>query len=128
MNPALNFRCIVVRSESIGDWWTIQRAEHDGREWERPVKYGIAWTVSARLGEGDNNYDIEGRGVEMLALAAAIESRGEASFTRCSAVTTTRGVDLESPRNSRHPVTISQERADELAADIRAKVAYPVTT
>lgn len=126
---AKNIKCIVVKQEHMGDYWTIERAEHDGRSWMQPLGRNCsAFCVSTRLGEPSadsdmhNNADIEGDSREMLAIAQAIETGGQAHFKRCSAVTTEAGVELMSPRNMRFPVLITHECAKALAADIRAKV------
>jgi hypothetical protein len=133
-----DIKCIVVQQKHMGDdYWTIERAAHDGRKWmQRLGPYSQAFCLSSRLGEPSadpkqhNNADVEGYGSEMLAIAHAIEHgllhgpgpSAIASFTRCEARVTEDGVELMSPRNSRFPVTISHDNAKQLAADIRAKV------
>lgn len=125
-----NIKCIVVQQKHMGDdYWTIERAEHDGRSWMQSLgPHSQAFCLSARLGEPSadtnehNNADIEGDSREMLAIAKAIEDGGRASFKRCEAVVTEEGVELMSPRNMVAPVVISHANAKALAEDIRAKV------
>jgi hypothetical protein len=124
---AQQIRCICKQSDGIDDWFCIYRAEHDGRRYLEPCDFGMGakgtmLIVTARLGEGKNNYDIEGTGEEMLAIADAITNGGSARFTRCAAVTTESGVELDSPRNSLEPVCIAHECAKELAESIRSVV------
>ena len=119
-------KCILVKSDPDNpdyDWYCIERAEHDGREWMRRTgPNSQAFMRSARLGEGDNNYCIEGTAFEMLAIAEAIEQKKSARFKRCAATFAMEGYEMESPRNSRAPVLVSHSEASELAADIRQKI------
>lgn len=120
MSQPQDIKCTVVRNEdSEWDWWTIERAEHDGREWWEPTEYGSRLMTSARLSP---EACIEGTSADMLAIAAAIEQGASYDAPRCAVRTIANGVELESPRNSDYLVLITQERARELAADIRAKV------
>lgn len=116
--------CIAVKSDALSDWWTIERAEHDGREWEEDGDAqgfsSFRWCRSARL---EPYTCIEGTSAEMLALAEVIEEGSEAHFKHCAVETTTDGVLLWSPRNSNGRKTlISRNDALLLAADIRSKV------
>ena len=139
-----NIKCIVVQQKHMGDnYWTIERAEHDGRNWMQPLgPHSSAYCLSSRLGEPSaepnmhNNADIEGDSYEMMAIAKAIENglafgpghqSAQVSFRRCEAVVTEEGVELMSPRNMRFPVVISHANAKALAEDIREKVnGYPL--
>lgn len=116
-------KCTVNKSDNMGDWWTIDRAEHDGRHWMERTEYGMALMCSSRLG----NADIEGTAAEMLAIAAAIERGESESFRRCAAKHTADGYLMSSPRNSLEPTLITHDEAKELAADIRAKVTIPAS-
>ncbi len=113
-----SLRCIVVPAKSLTDWWLIERAEHDGREWIEETAWGGSYRRSARLGSAD----IEGTSAEMLALAEAIEKGESAYFKRCAAERMAHGYLLSSPRNSDAPTLVSFEHARALAADIRAKI------
>lgn len=99
---------------SLPDWWLIERAEHDGREWGEPTKYGVAFRRSARI----TNADIEGSAEEMLDIAAAIKSRGRSWAKRCAVSVLGDVVHLWSPRNSMETAKVSLSVADALAAEI----------
>lgn len=112
-------KCVLVKSDSLNDWYCIERAVHDGREWDRKTQDGYSFMRSARLGEGDNNYCIEGTAFEMNAIATAIETNSSANFKRCAVEFDNDAFALESPRNSVAPVYISVDDAKDLAANIK---------
>ncbi len=118
----MSTKLTVVKVDGMDDWYLIERAEHDGREWmERLGERGAQLMVSARISDAD----VEGFGSEMLAIADAIERRGNFSAKRC-AVSVLRGgagVEFWSPRNSQRPGRVELADADELAKLIRATVA-----
>ncbi len=117
-------KCCLVKCDGLGtdDWYFIERLVHDGKEWLEKRQYCSAYMKSSRLGEGENNYDIEGTSAEMLAIAGAIEQNSSIEFRRCAVEFSEFGFGFESPRNSVEPVYLSVEEAQELAADIRAKL------
>ena len=123
---AESIRCTVRKSE--GNWWVIERADHDGRVWyeEQEVKIGGGPCTcriikcSSRL--GNLMADIEGNGAEMLDIASAIEAKRSVHYTRCEAVWTKDGVLLSSPRNSDEQTLITHKCAMELAKEIRRKI------
>lgn len=92
-------RLTLVKSDCIEDWYLIERAEHDGREWfEQTGPNTFALRMSARLG----NADIEGSAAEMRAIAKAIREHDYTSFRRCAvdARSTKKPTRFWSPRNS----------------------------
>lgn len=102
---------LTVQGEG-GDWYVIERAEHDGRVWLEPIgPNASALMCSSRIG----NADIEGTYAEMVEIARAIKSGGCASFKRCRAETTPEGVLLCSPRNSLKATLVALPRALALA-------------
>jgi hypothetical protein len=112
-------KCVCVRSDGEADWYTIERAEHDGREWlESTGPHSSRLMMSCRLG----NACIEGPGSQMLAIAAAIEGGTSVSFKRCCALLVDDGYGLMSPRNSDDLTIISFEDAAGLASSIRRVV------
>lgn len=113
--------CTLNKIDSSYDWWCIERAEHDGREWMDRFPGGVVFMRASRLG----NADIEGTGDEMLAIAEAIERAESAAFKRCAARHTTKGYLMSSPRNSTQSTLITHDEAKALAVDIRAKVGSP---
>jgi hypothetical protein len=106
----------------MGDWWIIERAEHDGRQWfERTGPRSSMLMCSARISDAD----VEGTSEEMLAIAQAIEEWEHVSFRRCAV--DARGdkhkpVRLWSPRNSQVEAEVPYARAFELAEVIREEV------
>lgn len=101
--------------ESLGDWYVIERAEHDGRVWfEETGPNSMSLRASARFSDAD----VEGTRAEMLMIADAIQFRTSASFRRCSVDATAEPVRFNSPRNSQVDGTCSLAEADELAEEI----------
>jgi hypothetical protein len=103
------------------DWYTIERAHHEGRMELRPTSYGMAFWSSARISDAC----VEGMGYEMLAIADAIDAGIDVEFRRCAVTFTPDGVLFESPRNSTRPARVSVTSAKALAAKIRAAVTAP---
>jgi hypothetical protein len=122
--PDEKVRVVVVKSENMGDWWTIERAEHKHERWMKPTEYGASLMYSGRISDAC----VEGTAMEMIEIAAAIENCTDVSFRRCAVSCTKDGCWFESPRNSQHPGYIHRDQALELAKDIRKKVAVPPIT
>lgn len=111
---------LILVKGGMDDWYCIERAEHDGREWlEKVGPNGFALRYSGRISDAD----VEGTGVEMLAIADAIEARSFVRFKRCAVDARKNPVEFESPRNSERAGTCSLAEADELAKEIRSKLA-----
>lgn len=110
--------CVCVKHDSMNDWYTIERAEHDGRHWLEPVDGGHTLMYSGRIADAD----VEGDGDEMLSIAKAIEDRTSFGANRCAVRVSGNTVALWSPRNSRNPGHIPLSAADKLAASIRSVV------
>ena len=104
-----------VKSDSMDDWFTIEHAEHDGRQWMEPTTYGARLCYSGRISDAC----VEGTAAEMLAIALAIESRTDVHFRRCAVRFESESGALWSPRNSETEGVASLAVLDELAADIR---------
>lgn len=110
-------RLALVRNEDMGDWYTIERAEHDGREWLQSTgRNSMSVMRSARISDAD----VEGTAEEMLGIAEAIEKRGTYEAKRCAVAVGSVTASFWSPRNSQTRGTVSLAEADELAAAIRA--------
>lgn len=113
------------KSEWLDNWWLIERAEHEHRQWdeERPMAGGgvaIYYMDSSRVCDAD----VEGYAEEMLEIAEAIERRSRASSKRCAVEVMGDGsVHFWSPRNSQEHGVATLAEADELAALIRATLA-----
>lgn len=108
-DPKLTIR----HSENMGDWYVIERAEHDGRIWLEMDPDGR--TGSVRCSSRFSDADVEGDSAEMLAIADAIVSRTSASFKRCAVNVTGEVVSFRSPRNSQMPGLVSYATAVALA-------------
>lgn len=105
----------------LGDWYTLVRAEHDGKEWfERVSSNCQRFMTSERLSP---EACIEGSASDMLEIAAAITTRGSASFKRVSVHFEPDGAHLHSPKNSERDVVVTVEVADDLAKQIFAELA-----
>lgn len=117
----------IRKSEMLGDWYVIERAEHDGREWLETIGPNAqALRCSSRFSDAD----VEGTASDMLEIAAAIEKRGSFSAKRCAvlivpatAFSMNATAEFWSPRNSRARGAVTLAEADELAALIRKEVA-----
>ena len=68
------------KSEWLDDWYVVEWAEHDGREWMEPTTWGASFQRSARVSDAE----VEGTRAEMLALAEALEAGKNESFRRCA--------------------------------------------
>lgn len=108
----------VRKSEYLPDWYIIERAEHDGREWLEPTHYGSAFMTSARFSDAD----VEGTGAELLELAQAIEKREACYHKRCAVRFVGEKAEFWSPRNSQRHGEVSIEDADDLARQIKSSV------
>lgn len=112
----------LVKSDSLGDWYTIEKAEHENRHWMASVDIGGYPCMSLMYSGRISDACVEGTAAEMLAIAEAIERREEESFKRCAVDARTDRVEFWSPRNSQRHGIVSREAADELAAQIRREL------
>lgn len=101
----------LTKSDSLDDWYLIERAEHDGRVWLEQHEDYSAFQCGSRISDAD----VEGYGDEMLAIALAIRQRGRVSFKRCAVRVDGERVFFRSPRNSQREGETSLEEADALA-------------
>lgn len=111
----------IRKSDAMGDWYVIEWAEHDGREWmERSQRYPNVsnFMRSARVSDAD----VEGPGSEMRAAAQAIIERGEFSARRLEVRVAGDSTFLSSPRNSSFEEEVPYTRALALAHKILATV------
>ena len=115
----------LVKHEDMGDWFTIERAEHDGKRWIETVEdehgtYGRCM-YSGRVADAC----VEGNAAEMLGMAEGIETRKGYSAKRCEVRIVGERALFCSPRNSAEggegESTLAE--ADELAAEIRRVLA-----
>lgn len=109
-------RLLFVKSESLPDWFLIERHEDPGmhREWMKPEDGSFSFQDSARISDAC----VEGTLEEMKDLAAAIRARTTTSYRRCAVKCCPHSVEFWSPRNSRERGVATVEAADELATQI----------
>lgn len=104
--------------KSSDDWYVIERAEHDGRQWLEPYEHGLALRCSSRFSDAD----VEGSADQMMAIAVAIEMGARVKFKRCAVDATGDLVRFWSPRNSQEAGVCRFDEATELAAQIRREL------
>jgi hypothetical protein len=104
----------------MDDWYTIVRAEHDGREWWKETgPNSSSFMSSERLSP---EACIEGDREQMIAIAGAIQQRESATFKRVAVHFAEDGVHFCSPKNSEVDAVVTIEEAEELAAQIVAEL------
>ena len=109
----------LVKSEWLDDWYLIEKAEHENKEWiEKTGDNCYSLRCSSRISDAD----VEGTSAEMLAIAGAIKKRGAVSFKRAAVNCMGDKVEFWSPRNSTTPGTVTLAEADELAKQIKAEL------
>lgn len=108
------------KSEHMEDWYIIERAVHDHKQWMEKTEYGHALRCSSRISDGD----VEGPAYEMNAIARAIMNKGYFSAKRCAVNVDKRTNTAEfwSPRNSRKRASVPLAVAEELAALILKEI------
>jgi len=100
---------------------TLRKCDHVSDDW---------WVIEEEGGGDFSDASVEGTGAEMLAIAAAIESRGQDHFKRCEVFVDERAKEARfcSPRNTQgHRGTCSLAAADRLAKLIRELVPQGTT-
>jgi hypothetical protein len=113
----------IVKSEHMDDWYLIERAEHDGREWIEQIGPNAS---TLRCSSRFSDADVEGHGCEMLAIADAIDAKASEHFKRCAVDVNGDEVRFWSPRNSQEDGVVTYDEAKRLAEKIR-EVVKPVT-
>lgn len=115
----------LCKSDWLGDWFTIERAEHENKRWFEDVPgmtNARAFQHSGRISDAD----VEGTLAEMVALAEAIETKGSKGFKRCAVDARQEPVKFWSPRNTMERMgEVSYEDALDLARQIREPAALP---
>ena len=112
---------LIQHDHGSSDWYTIERAEHDGREWIERLEPNMSqFMCSCRLVPDSC---IEGSLGEMKKLAECIRrGKGDCGYSakRCAVRIQKDGVHLWSPRNSSTHGIVSEEDAIDLAQQIEA--------
>lgn len=108
------------KTVGMDDWYVIERAEHDGREWVEQIgPNSFSLCCSSRFSDAD----VEGHPEEMLAIAAGIQGRRYVSFKRCAVDARTEPVTFWSPRNSQKRGEVTYAEAADLARLIHSILA-----
>lgn len=106
---------ITLKSnEDIGDWYTIEKAEHGGGMDLRAGPHGLYLWAESRICDAD----IEGPLSHMVEIAAAIRDGVVSESKRCAVAPHEYGFVFWSPRNSEVVAWVSREHAEALAAEI----------
>lgn len=107
------------KCEDLGDWYTIIRQEHEGKEWLDPIgNNGFQYMNSERISDAC----VEGTAFEMIEIAQAIKSHSFASFKRCAVSVEGNSVSFYSPRNSTMDGVTTLEEADEFANQVLSEL------
>lgn len=110
----------LQKSDWLDDWYLIERAEHEGRQWFEPDGPDcLRFMCSERISDAD----VEGTADEMRAIAEAIKARGSVSFKRCAVRVHGDVAYFCSPRNSMRDAEIPLADADEFADKALAELA-----
>lgn len=101
----------LVKSDCLDDWYTIEKSNHDHKEWFEEIDGALHFMHSGRISDAC----VEGTEKEMLAIADAIRSRKSVCFRRCAVRVDGDYAYFWSPRNSAREAKIPIENADEFA-------------
>ncbi len=113
-------KIVLQKSDWLEDWYTIERAQHEGRQWLQPTgPDGFQFMDSGRISDAC----VEGTAEEMTELAKAIKARGSASFKRCAVRVEGGTAYFCSPRNSTRAAAVPLADADEFADQALAALA-----
>jgi hypothetical protein len=115
---------LTLREGGMENWYVIERAEHDGRVWLGSAE-GMPGVMALHSSARISDADVEGTGEEMLEIADAILTHGEARSTRCAVDARGDLVLFWSPRNSQKRAQVPLHDAVELAFEIRKKFGRP---
>lgn len=113
-------KIVLVKSDWLDDWYTVERAEHEGRTWMEPTGHNsMQFMDSGRISDAC----VEGTAEEMRGLAKAIKARDSASFKRCAVRVDGELAYFCSPRNSTRDAEVPLADADEFADQTLAALA-----
>lgn len=109
----------LVKSDGMDDWYTVERAEHEGRQWLEPSGPNcLRFMDSGRISDAC----VEGTAEEMREIALAIKARGSASFKRCAVNVHGEQAYFCSPRNSTTDGVVPLAEADAFADQVLAEL------
>lgn len=110
---------LTIRPSSIGDWWVLERFEHENKGWYENIPFGAQYCHSRRL---EKTTDIEGTASNWRDIFIGIRDKDFSYSDRCAVKCFSYGIELRSPRNSPHPTLISWESANFLMKEIEKKL------
>lgn len=111
-------RLKLETSDSLNDWYTIERAEHDGTAEMRDAGTHAYLYLAVRISDAC----VEGTADHMRRIAAGIKSRDGHREKRCAVRIEGDRAFLWSPRNSQQEGECTLAEADALADEIVAKL------
>lgn len=120
-------KILLNKVEDMDDWYTIIRAEHEGKEWiEKISEYHSVYRNSERL-DDKGQASIEGCGEHIVGVAIAIKNKSAVIFKRIAVAYSAinYGFYFWSPKNSERKVLISVEDAEDLMRQIFEKLGNP---
>lgn len=108
----------LVKSDSLDDWYLIERAVHENKEWyDEGESHGYKFSSYQHSGR-ISDACVEGSLEEMKAIAEAIRNRTKFSAKRCAVYIENNRAFFYSPRNSQKHASVPLEFADKLAEEI----------
>lgn len=109
----------LVKCDDMADWYTVERAKHEGRQWFEPAGPNcMRFMDSGRISDAC----VEGTAEEMREIALAIKARSSVSFKRCAVSVDGKEVSFWSPRNSSTDGVVPLEDADAFADAVLAEL------
>ncbi len=121
-------KILLNKVEDMDDWYTIIRAEHEGREWiEKISENHSSYRNSERL-DDNGSACIEGTSEHMLEISEAIKNKSASYFKRVAVAYSEKnnGFYFWSPKNSKEKVLIPLEDAEDLMRQIYEKIGEPI--
>lgn len=115
-------KIVLKKSDWLDDWYTIERAHHDNRQWlESTGPDSMQLMYSGRISDAC----VEGSADEMVEIARTIKARGVVSFKRCAVRVAGAHAYFCSPRNSGKDAEVPLADAEEFADQVLAELVTP---
>lgn len=107
---------IVIHADMDG-WWTIERAEHDGRVWTE----GGSTTALCASKRIEKTTSIEGADYELLRMIASVKTWTSDSCKRWAIETDGDTALVWSPRNSETSTRVTRRALEAMVAEYEAR-------
>ena len=108
-------KIVLVKSDSLDGWYSIERAEPENRIWLERVGPNVSrFMYSGRISDAC----VEGTALEMLGIAKAIKNRELIEYKRCAVYVECGSAYFYSPRNSSQEGEVPLSDADEFANQV----------